>query len=108
VDDYPWFAIVFAAILAVWIYKLVAHGGFRGAMFGARIRDTVGELDITSSRFMKQKLVIYRLDSERPSNDPAVGLEMRFTSFASYQMQPLPLTKSQARTLSQLLARAAE
>jgi len=75
VDDFPWFAILFGIVLAAWIYKLVAHGGLRGAMFGARIKNTV---------------------------------ELRATTLASYRMQSVPLTKAQARALSQLLARAAE
>jgi hypothetical protein len=105
VDDFPWFAIIFGVVVAVWIYKLVAHGGLRGAMFGARVKATVGEIDLNAGGFIKQKLLIYRLES---GSDADIGLELRATTLASYQMQPVPLTKAQARTLSQLLAKAAE
>jgi hypothetical protein len=78
-------------------------------MFGAAIRDTVGEVDVSSNAVAKEKLLIYRLDAADRANGRSVGLEIRFASWlGAYDMRPLPLTRAQARMLSQLLAKAAE
>jgi len=107
VNDIVWFAIFvgICILLAVGVHQLVIHGGLRGALFGARIRTTVGEIDPVGSSFTKRKLLIYRLE---PGNAADIGVELRVRTLGSYQVAGIPLTKAQARTLSQLLTKAAE
>jgi hypothetical protein len=105
VDELLWLALFIGILLAVGVHQLVIHGGFRGALFGARIRSTVGEMDLDGSGFTKRKLLIYRLE---PGSAAHIGIELRQRTLGSYQVEGISLSKSQARTLCQLLAKAAE
>lgn len=106
-NDIFWIAILvgICILLAVGVHQLVIHGGLRGALFGARIRTTVGEVDLVGSSFTKRTLLIYRLE---PGNAADIGVELRVRTLGAYHVDGMPLTKAQARTLSQLLTKAAE
>lgn len=86
--------------LGAVLYKIVQHGGFKGAMFGARIDRTVGEVAGGGVKLMKVRLRIHKLGG---GLDRAVGVELVAKSFASYQMMPVTLSNAEARRLIGLL-----
>jgi hypothetical protein len=51
------FFLVFAAVVGYFVYRVLRHGGFRGAMFGARIEDTVGEVRVERQGPVRNSLV---------------------------------------------------
>ncbi|HKB98022.1 MAG TPA: hypothetical protein VKD23_04465 [Terriglobales bacterium] len=40
------FFAVFAGVIGFFVYRMFRHGGFKAAMFGARIERTVGEVRV--------------------------------------------------------------
>jgi hypothetical protein len=103
--DYIFFPIV-GLVLAYMLYQVVRNKGFRGAMFGARVAGTVGELDLGRRGMVRTRLKVHRLESKN-TNSPEVGLEFVASTIGSWQMIPVALTKSEALELSTLLAQAA-
>lgn len=98
--EYLFFA-VFAIVAGSFIYKILRHGGIKAAMFGAGIRNTVGEVSGSGPKPMKLALKVHELDDD--SNEKAVGLEIVAKSIGSYQMTPIALSVSEARKLSELI-----
>jgi len=86
-------------------YQAMKNRGLRGAMFGARITRTVGELDLGKSGPMRTTLKLHRLESREPEA-ATVGIEVVNRSFASYHMLPIRLTSEQAAVLRELLSQA--
>ena len=99
------FAIVFVGILAYMIYGVIRYKGFRGAMFRSELRNTIGEVEGTNSGLVKSKVRVHVLDSKN-TLDKNIGLEFIATSFASYQMMPISLSRSQAVNLISYLQQA--
>ncbi len=95
-----------AALAAVnFGYQAIKKRGLKGAMFGATITRTVGELDLGKSGPMRTTLKLHRLESRTPGG-PTVGIEVVNRSVVSYQMLPIRLTSEQAGGLRELLSRA--
>jgi hypothetical protein len=80
---------------------MVKHGGFKGAMFGANIEKTLGEVSGNGPRLVSLSLKVHELDG---SPDKALGLEVTTTSVGSYQMTPVSLSLAEAKKLRDLLA----
>ena len=99
------FFSIFATIAGTFLYKIIKHGGFKAAMFGAAINRTVGEVG-GSGKMMKIAVKVHTLGGGEP--DKAVGLELVAKTFASYQMTPVTLSASDAKMLASLLQVAAE
>lgn len=98
--EYLFFA-VFAAVAVSMLFKVLKHGGFKAAMFGAGIKRTVGEVSGNGPKLISLSLKVHELDGE--PNDKAVGLELVAKSIASYQMTPVALSVAEARKLADLL-----
>jgi hypothetical protein len=98
------FFVVVAAIVAYFGYRMVRHGGFKAAMFGARIDRTVGEVGGENQGPVGVTLKVHVL--RREPTEKLVGVEFVAKSFASYQMMPITLSTSQAQQLASLLNEA--
>jgi hypothetical protein len=104
-----WFILLFAVVLGVWIFNLIKHRGVKGAMFGAELRGTVGEMTLNANPLAKSTVKVHRLQPSDPSAGPHVGVELGFSSvLGAWEMRPVPLTRSQAQELAHLIAKAAE
>lgn len=90
--------ILFLSVLALMVgaslYKMVQHGGFKAAMFGARIDRTVGEVAGGGIKLMNVGLRIHKLGG---GPEKSVGVELVAKSFASFQMMPMTLSVGEAR-----------
>ncbi len=95
------FFIIFGLIVATFLFKMFKHGGFKGAMFGASIKNTIGEVAGSGSKIMKLSLKVHELDDE--TQEKAVGLELVAKSLGSFQMTPIALSVSEAKKLAELL-----
>ena len=98
------FFAVFFLVAGSFVVKIVKHGGFKAAMFGAPIESTVGEVSGAGGKLMKLAVKVHRLGGG--SSEKAIGLEFAAKSFASYQMLPVTLSRAEAQHLSQLLQSA--
>lgn len=98
------FFAVFAAVIGFFAYRMIRHGGFKAAMFGARIDRTIGEVSGEKQGPVGIALKVHIL--RRDAAEKLVGVEFVAKSFASYQMMPITLSASQAQQLASLLNEA--
>jgi hypothetical protein len=101
--EIPFFAAL-AAIVIFFGYRVYRHGGFKGAMFGARIDHTVGEVGGEKQGPLKVVLRVHAL--RRDDSESLIGIELVAKSLAIYQMMPITLSLPQARQLVSLLQNA--
>lgn len=97
--EYLFFA-VFALVIGSFVFKILKHGGFKAAMFGAGIKSTAGEVSGSGQKLMRLTLRVHELDA---SPDRAIGIELVAKSIASYQMMPITLSASEAKKLTELI-----
>jgi hypothetical protein len=103
--EHLFFGIVGLVLLHL-VYQIIKNRGLRGAMFGAPVIRTIGELDLGRRGMVRTRLKVHRLQGTDTAS-PVVGIEFLMTTLGSFGMTPLPLTRDQALTLSGLLSRAA-
>jgi hypothetical protein len=96
-----WF--VFAAVAIYFVFNIFRRGGLRGALFNAQISETLGEVEATGPKLITQHLKVHVLER---GDERLVGIEVKSTSVASYQMLPVVLKPDQARELAALLQKA--
>jgi hypothetical protein len=84
----------------------VRYGGFKAAMFGAKIERTIGEVFGERHGGMRAGVKVHVLTGS--AGQRAVGIELVAKSPLSYQMIPITLSPSEARDLALLLQRAAQ
>lgn len=99
------FAIAFIGIIAYFVYLVIPYRGFRGAMFGSKLRRTVGEVQGTSAGLVRSRVRVHVLDSKN-TPEKHVGLEFIASSVASYQMMPISLSRSEVVNLIVYLQQA--
>ena len=92
--------IVFGCIAIAFIYKVIRYKGFKAALFGAPIRRTVGELELSRSGFTSTILRVHVLGGDASKE---VGLELVSKSPLSYHMAPFTLSRGDAGALARLL-----
>ena len=97
------FWLVFAAI-AAFLLAPVVRLGFKGAMFGGRIVETFGPIDIDRIAIMSGSVRTHVVEQDGKRK---VGLEIVYRSPLSWQMTPVRLTTVQARALAAQLNEAA-
>ena len=102
--DVVLFALFFAAI-AYLGYSIIRHRGFKGAMFGATVLSSVGEVAAQKRGFMSQKVKVHILGGDSPT-DRSVGLELTSSAPGSWSMTPIRLSMPEARSLIGLLEKA--
>ena len=103
--EYLFFGL-FGAVVLHLIYQVISKGGWRGALYGAPVIDTVGSMDLGRKGLLRTRLKVHRLEAREPGS-PCVGIEFMHTTIGSFNVSPLPLTKDQAHMLSALLSQAA-
>lgn len=96
---------VFAAMAGFFVYRIVRYKGLRGALFGATIQETIGEVSGARQGPMSIKLKVHVLGA-REDAEHKIGLELVARSFASWQMMPMTLPRSEAQKLLMLLEKA--
>ena len=99
------FYAIFAFLVARMLFGLIRHHGFRGMLFGADIKNTLGEVALDSRGLINTSIKVHRIAMD-DSEAPMVGLEVVSWSFASYQVLPLRLTLEHADELARLLRQA--
>lgn len=88
---------LFALLVGSFLIKVIKYGGFKAALFGAPIEQTVGEVSSSGAKLVKTVLKIHSLGAN--STGKAVGVELIAKSFASYQTLPTTLTITEAKKL---------
>jgi hypothetical protein len=99
--EYIFFGLFFSFV-AYFGYSMIRHGGLRGALFGAKVLRTVGEVSSSKRGLMSQKLKVHILDAES-SVEGAVGIELTSSAPGSWSTTPIRLSNSEARNLIELL-----
>ncbi len=97
---------VFAAVVLFFLSRILRYGGFRGALMGARIRRTPGEVKGSSMALMKLGIKVHVLEGRRDGKD--VGVEFFAKSPLSWQTMPVTLSDHEAERLAALLKEAVD
>jgi len=98
------FFALFFCVIAYFVYSIIRHRGFKGAMFGATVLSSVGEVSSPKRGLMSQKLKVHILGGESPT-DRWVGLELTSSAPGSWSMTPIRLS-AETRKLIALLEEA--
>ena len=94
------FFAIFAIALGTFAYRILKFGGWKAAMFGGRIEETVGEVQ-GLRRGAKIRLRVHAITDD--DGDRAVGIELIATTIGSYQMLPITLSSEAVHELITLL-----
>ena len=101
------FFMLFGAVAASMIFKVIKHRGWKGAMFGAPVREMLAELELSRRGMTKTKLKVNVLDPHDPGEGPHVGVEVIHSTIGSWEMKPVSLTRAEARRFAEALLQAA-
>ncbi len=99
------FPLFIAAILAYFGYRIIRYKGLRGALFGAEIRKTVGEVETARIGPNRTVLRVHKLESDNRSGEN-VGLEYISKGIAGYTTTPVALSHADTATFIALLQQA--
>jgi hypothetical protein len=100
------FPFIPLAILAVFAWRYFKSGSLVGAMLGGRVRETVGEIALTSGSFGSRTLKVQILDDDDATN-PTVALVLTSKALLAASMVPIKISRTDARALADLLMSAA-
>jgi hypothetical protein len=95
--------LVLVLVVGPFLFRIYKNG-LKGAMFGAPLGQTVGEVSGSGNSIMSFTLRVYVLGGDSP--EKAVGLEIVAKSVASYQMMPISLSTENVRKLIMFLESA--
>ena len=99
------FWLILVGIFLYFVYRILKYKGLKGALFGAEILTTVGEVQGKGQGPVGLTLKVHSLKPETASQ-ALVGIELVSKSFASYQMMPITLPASDVQKLISLLEKA--
>jgi hypothetical protein len=97
--------LLFPVGLILLFFFMRKYGGLKGAMFGAPVKCTVGEIEGAGSRYVKFFIKVHVLDG---SPERAVGLELITKPAMRFAPMPCSLSVAQARNLIALLQQAVQ
>jgi hypothetical protein len=97
------FGVVFALFFLGFVFNMFRRGGFKAALFNAKIQETVGEVSATGPKLVSQVLRVHALER---NGESLIGIEVVSKTVTSYHMLPIVLTEAQARALGSLLREA--
>ena len=100
------FPLIPLAILAVFGYRYLKNGSLIGAILGGRVRETLGEITLSSGSFTSRVLKVQLLD-EDDATAPSVVLVLTSKAPLAASVAPIKMSRTDARTLADLLTRAA-
>lgn len=98
--------IVVAPIVVIGgflLFKVVKYGGLRAALYGAPVGREIGELRLAGASVPSQVVRVRVLHG----SEKHVGIELAAKGPLSYSVTPIALSRTEARTVSDWLARAA-
>ena len=92
-----------AAFAIFFLVRVVRFGGLKGALLGARITSTVGEVTGATRKPVRMVLRVHALDG---AADRKVGVELVAKSVFGYQTMPMSLSVAEANRLVSLVQTA--
>ncbi len=98
--------VPFLILAAGGLYQLARYRTLSGASLGARILQTIGEVEFGQGGMTRGKIRVHRVAGSEPT-DPVVGVDSVVPFLAPYQLTPFRLTRDQARQLGAMLTEAA-
>ena len=90
--NYLFFAI-FGVIAVYLAYQVVSKGGFKGAILGSRISQTIGEIPLKTSGPIKRVVRVHKLENGN------VAIEITSIALLAYSMTGFALTPTQSDQL---------
>jgi len=108
----PWIALValfslvplFTLAGVLLLVRWLRSGGLQTKLFGSRVERVIGAMELDRRGILNGRLRVHKLTSP----DRPIGIELTYTTFASWQRIPVVLTRDQARALARLLTEAAD
>ena len=96
--------VVLGCGLLFFAYR-VAKKGFKGALFGGRIRKTFGEIPL---RPVNGPSGVVRVHEIAGKNEPHIGIEIVQKTILSYDMTPITISRDDAAAVIEILEQAVE
>ena len=87
------FPIVFFGIILYFLYQMFSKGGFKGAIFGSKVIETVGEINLKKVGITNQILRVHKLENGE------VGIEHTTKAVLGFSMTGFTITQAQAEEL---------
>jgi hypothetical protein len=93
---------VFAIVIGVFVLRYFKHGGLKGALFGATVESTIGEVAGGGTLMSSVVIKVNKLEGG------SVGVEFVGKSVGRYQTMPVTLSSTETQMLITLLQMALE
>lgn len=94
--------ILIGGAASYFLYSVIRHGGLKGAIFGAKISSSMGEVSGYKRGLVSQKLKVHLLETNDPAA-PRVGIEITSSGPGSWNTVPIRLSDDGVRELISLL-----
>jgi hypothetical protein len=91
-------------VIGTIAFKMFKNGGFKGAMFGAPILRTIGEIKLKKRGGVNRVARVYILGGSDSGSE--IGIEILSKNLYSAHLTPISLSKDEARELAALLQKA--
>ncbi len=91
------FYIPFLAFVAFFLFRLLKHGGLRGAMYGSKVARTIGEIDLGRRSGAHTTLRVHLLENGE------VVVEQSMRAMLGASIQGAQMSKEHAKALLTLL-----
>jgi hypothetical protein len=99
---------MFGLMAVAMLFKVIQNGGFKGAAFGAPLREQVSEMRLGQRGMTRTMLKVHVLEPRDPADGPHIGVEVLHSTLGSaWKMSPIPLTRTEAQRFAEELSRAA-
>jgi len=99
------FPAVFVVFFGSFLFRLIRNGSLTGALLGARVTNTVGEIFLSKSQLSSHVLKVQTLEASA-GEKPTIALSIVSKAPLGASMVPMKLTSDQAKELVGLLQQA--
>ena len=94
------FWVPFAVIPAIILFRILKYGGIRGALYGAAVARTIGEIELTRKMGLALMLRVHVLENDQ------IVIEQSSRGTLSSSISGIPLNNSETDKLIALLQQA--
>jgi hypothetical protein len=97
---------IFVVVAGSFAWRYFRHGSLTGALMGGRIEQSIGEIVIPKRMSVSQTVRVDVLRKD-PAHSSSIVVSLTSKAVLGASLVPFELTSDQARTLADLLLRAA-
>ncbi len=91
------FWVIFGTVLIIMVYRVIIKGGLKGAVFGSRIKNTIGEISLSKNMASSRVLRIHKLENGK------VAFELSSKAVLAFSMTGFTVNEKQVEQLIEYL-----